>query len=258
MSVWSSFTGSSPTFSAPGATSLTIFDDLISGAHDSGNGYPAGSIFRGSGNAGGFISGGNAGSDLPGVAGRVGLLGLGTGTTNNSTGQGFLDAQSLQVYCGMANITMQFGFKVPALATAGVVDYVIEMGFGTGYVSGGSALGTNGAAIVYMQSTSTNFQAITANNTTQTVQTTADSANFAVTANTWYNGKIVLSATAVNYYVAPAGGAYVLLATATTNLPSISQQCSPVFQIYKVTTATATSRLLTMDWVQFDITGLSR
>lgn len=237
----------------PPVAGASIFDDMLWGLTNVNLNYgPMG--FNGVSIGNGVVQGMNAGVAVPGVAGRIGLCGLQTNTTNNGTGQASLWAGQMQTYPGQAsNITMQWAAQMPpSLSTAGV-EYVVAMGFDSGIGQNAATPAVNSCMIMYKRTVSTNFCAQTSNNSTATSVTTADSADFAVTANAWYNFKIVMVAGLVSFYVAPAGGAYVLLGTSSTNLPDVSDQCYPIFSIYKASTTT-TSRQCQMDWVKIDYT----
>lgn len=244
---------------------VTLFDDFVDGAHQSGNGYNAGLYWRGSGNASGGIMNGSANpaSEFPAAAGRIGIIGLTTGTANNHTGQGFLDSSSMQFYIGQVGLTIQWAFNIGTLnAGTPATNYVVEMGLGSGYAAGGSIFGTNGAGIIYNLGVGSSFfAAVSAQNGSTNVITTT-SATFAPSANSWWNGKMYChpDGTAVDFYLAPSGQPYQLLGTSSTFIPNgASYACNPVFNIYKTgASTTVTYNLLGMDWVRMDITGLNR
>ena len=231
--------------------SSSMFDDFATGVTNVNQNISV-LGWRGASVAGGILSDFNAGSIDAGQVNRIGLLGMATGTTSNSTGQTFIDLQTWQTYCGQGStVMMQWAAQIPSSLSTSSVEYVIEMGLGVyPYASTGS---TNGAIIQYKRTTSTNFSAYTSNNGTVTSVTTTDSSDFAVVAGTWYNFMISITSTTVSFYVAPVGGAYVLLGSSTTNIPDITHQCNPVFNIYKASSST-TSREFLLDWAKLDIT----
>jgi hypothetical protein len=229
-----------------------FFDDFISGTTNSN--YTTG-VWTVAGNAGGGTMGDVIGTATVGVVGRIGIISPATGTTNNATGQGFIDMLHAGTFAGQGSITVQWAARIPTLSTAGV-EYGVEMGLGS-YVATGFA--PNSMVFEYLRTTSTNFIAQACNNSTCTQVTTADSADFAVVAGTWYNFKIVINAagTSATFSIAPSGTqAFVTLATITTNLPDISDQCYPWFEAYKIS-STATNRYYDIDWFQLDETFAS-
>ncbi len=226
------------------STGVTIYEDFLGPLMGSnlpvGDGY-----FRWAANNGGYGDGLSTGTGGLGSAGRLGIIRIGTGTTNNGTGQSFLVSDSTSMYAGQAAFVMQWAARVPAsLSTAGV-EYVMEMGVGL-YPFNPSQ---NACVIQYLRSASTNFSAYTGNNGVYTQVTTADSTNFAVTANTWYNFQIIINAagTLVSFYVAKIGSPYVLLGTSSTNLPDVADQGYPYFNISKLS-STATNSIMSVDW----------
>lgn len=228
---------------------LHLYDDFVGGLSGSGQ---VGPFMRFGVNAGGYGNGLTAGSGAVGVAGRVGIVEIGIGTTNNGTGQAFLTSDSALMYAGMADMVMTWSAAMPGTLSNASVEYVIEMGFGSYPFEGA----TNGIAIQYKRTTSTNFSGYAVNNGTPTGCTTSDSANFAVTAGAWYNFKIVvpIAGTSASLFVAPANSAkYVLLCKITSNLPDISNQAAPFFDIYKGGSST-TNRTMLLDWWQLDAT----
>lgn len=234
-----------------------VFDDFISGQTNTN--FPIGQLgwFAGS-NASGYIANVTGGISVAGTPGRIGILGLGTGTTNNATAQAFVSMAAAQLYSGIANITIQFAAQMPTVLSTVGTEYIVDMGLGT-YPFEQSG---NGLGIVYSRLVSTNFAVYTINNGTQTTCTTADAAHFAVVANTWYNFKIVMPATggAVSFYVAPSGTFnYVLLCTINTNLPDVGNQAYPVMEIYKApgSAATTTNRIFNVDWWSMDVINAS-
>jgi hypothetical protein len=241
--------GSSASLYPQPSQGFHAFDDFVAGT--SNINLPVSTLgWTASGANGGLLLGGNGGTQPAGVAGRVGLVGLATGTTNSATGYADIGLNTFQMYAGQTALTMQWAAQMPAsLSTAGV-EYVIEMGYGVGF---GGGVSVNALAIQYKRTVSTNFSGYSSNNSTVTTCTTADSADFVVTAGAWYNFKVTISAdgTLASLYVAPSPGAFVLLCNITTNLPSVGFQANPLFQIYKAS-STATSSSFNVDWVQID------
>src|SRR5665213_959263 len=235
-----------------GASGYHFFDDFVTAVTNVN--YPLGNQgWQAAANAGGYIGNATAGAAAAGQAGRIGLISLGTGTTSNATGQAFLSLSAAQMYAGIGAITWQWAAQVPSALSTSSVEYIMDMGFGVYPFEQGS----NGLGILYQRTSSTNFMAYTSNNGTETTCTTADATHFAVVAGTWYNFEIVIpvAGTSASFYVAPAGSyAYVKICTITTNLPDISDQASPMIEIYKTGSSTTTNRIMNLDWVQGDIT----
>lgn len=201
----------------------------------------------------GYGNGLTAGSGGLGVLGRLGILEIGTGTINNINGQAFLANDSCAMYPGQAGFVMQWGARMPAALSDATNEYVLEMGLGFYPYTGVNA----GAVISYKRTTSTNFICYTADGTTK--NSVVSSNNIAVTAGAWYNFMIVLNSagTLISFYVGSPGAAYVLLGTSALNLPNITNQCNPYFNIYRTATF-ALNRVLGIDWWQLNITGLNR
>lgn len=243
-------TVSDPAFNPLSA--VRLFEDFA--IENMGANTQAGAFWQATGNAGGgYLS--TATTSQP-QANRIGIIGVGIGTTSNSTGNGVITGDLCSVYAGNGEVTLQWAAQMPATLSTGTNEYVVEMGFGN-TVSG--AVSTNAAVIQYLRTTSTNFSAYTANNSTVTTVTTSDAADFVVTAGAWYNFKIYMHAdgSAIDFYVGPAGSPLVLLGTSTTNLPSLTHPTNLMFNIYKAATF-AVQRILTLDWIQFDIKQLNR
>lgn len=201
------------------------------------------------GAGGGIFTQGN----LPATAtqaGRIGLQPIGLGTTNNNTAFGCIYSDGLMMYAGQATIsTLDFGFYVPT-ASDGTNTYVMELGF-RNVVALGSA--SNSMVIRYDSAISPNWACYTSNNNTGTL---VDSGQ-AVVGASYYNGRIIITATAVDYYIASPNGAYTHIGQATTNLPSASQSSYFGMIIYKNATF-AVNRFMVIDWVSLTISGLNR
>lgn len=250
--VWKGVLG--PVSGVPPGANGAFFDDFLAGLPGVNSNLGTG-VFRFAVNGGGYGNGLTAGSGALAQAGRIGLIEMGTGTTNNSTGQAFMASDATNMYCGQAGFVMQAAVKIPPALSTLTNEYLIEFGIGL-YPFAPSA---EGCVIQYNRTNSTNWSAYTADGTNTTQVTTADSADFVVAAGTWYNLMIVMNAagTSVSFYVAKIGAPYVLLGTSTTHLPLIAAQAIPYFNISRLST-NAVNSIMAVDWWQLNVSGLSR
>jgi hypothetical protein len=222
----------------------SIFDDFTWGNEqtNSPNG-PFGLAMYG--NAGG----GNLSSTVVPVAvtaGRWGVMGYTTGTTSNATGLGGFFTDYGQYYCGQTQSLILTGsVNIPVLATVSV-DYGLELGFRSNLIT--QAPTTNGIAIYYSRGSSTNWQGYTANNGTTTLVTSST----AVTTG-WWNYKIVVTATTVDFYIALPGAAWTHIGQSTTNLPDSTHLTSMNTLIYKLSSSATASKFY-VDWIKLDAT----
>lgn len=245
-----------PASSSPPGPSSIYYDDFVTGFTSTN--LSIGALGWACSTAGGgYISDETSGVAPPGQAGRLGLIDMGTGTTNNSIGQAFLVLSAAQMYCGQAGFIMQWSFKTPAALSNSSVEYIMEAGIG---VSPLTVPSQNACVITYSRLASSNWSAYTANNGTSTVVTSTDATDLAVVQATWYNCMMVMNAagTSVSFYVAKMGGPYVLIGTSTTNLPNIGNQANPYFSIVKAGSSATTNRIMTVDWWQLNASGMSR
>jgi hypothetical protein len=185
---------------------------------------------EGTQNAGGGMSA--AGTSVM-AANVLGGIAINTGTTSNSTGQGFLYTDTNLTYAGsMSRIIWRYLIQLPLLSDS-TNEYVAEIGLRNQFTG---ALSNNAIAFMYKRSTSTNWQAYTSNNGTSTIVTTADT-SLAVTAAAKWTLVIDINPTFVNFY-AGAGdtNALTLLGSSSTNLPNSSNTCFPMHTIYRAAT----------------------
>lgn len=229
----------------------SYFDDFITGLTASGQ--PVGQLGWGSAvNNGGYIGDMTSGNPSPTVAGRLGLIALGTGTTNNVTGQAFLNLTAVQTYPGNGAMAFYWAFQMPAVLS-GTPAYAIEMGLGV------SPFSQSAPAVVlqYYPPSSTNFSAYTNDNAVTNLITNAAAA-FTPVVNGWYTAGIIMPANGLSasFYIAPAGSPLALLGTSNANLPSLAHQICPFFNIYKTGNSSATNRIMTIDWWKMDVQGL--
>lgn len=233
------------------ASQVTIFDDMIGGnyANSQSTAYTDSTV-----NGGGVVRGG-VNTVVAAQPGRPGIIELDTFTTGNSTGQATLESATVQFYLGTCGLTMQWSFMVPQFGTA-ANPFVLEMGLGASYYAGKTAA-NNGALIIYNFASSTFFIA----STSQSASTyLINPGTNGMTANVWYNAKIYChpDASAVDFYIAPAGSPLALIGTSATFLPNAATYaCNPVFNCYKGLSTTTSSKVL-LDWMRLDFTGLNR
>jgi hypothetical protein len=192
---------------------------------------------EGTQNAGGGIS---TAANTTNIAGRYGAIAIETGTTSNSTGQGFLYTDTGIIYAGSPKrVIYQACVRFPTLADV-TNDYVAHIGAGNQFTA---AFSNNAVQLVYKRSVSTNWMAYTSNNGSSTSVTTADSA-FAVVANTDYTVRFDLIAGSATFYVAPGNafttqgalGTFALLGSSVTNLPDVSNPTNLLSTIYRAST----------------------
>lgn len=220
----------------------SVFDDMTWGNEQSY--YPAGPF--------GLVPTGNAGGGIytpanvtASLAGRWGVIAFGIGTNNNATGCGACYSDYAICYAGQAQTTtLTWAAYVPQAYDA-TNQYTIEMGFRD--MSFQPSQATNGFFIQYKGSTSSNWLGVTANNGSLTTVTSSVS----VAASTWYNFKMVITASSCAFYVAAVGGAWQLIGTSTTNLPDSTHNGFLSFAIYRNATF-ALQRLLHIDWVKLE------
>ncbi len=225
---------------------VTIFDDFITGANSVNNGIGTMNM-RAAGNAGGGVLDISLGTAPPAEAGRVGIVGLSTGITNNATGQGFLTADFGNVYCGNGmQTTFEFAVKTPTVLSTGASEYILEVGLGA---YNPSLPSTNAAALIqYQRTVSTAWMGVTANNGSITnVPST-----LTVVVNTWYNFRIIIRAdgSGVDFYgCAAPGNNYTFMGSSITNLSDINFPVVPWVNITKTGSASATQHIAYLDWV---------
>jgi len=224
----------------------STFDDMT-GDSSSAN-VPSGplGLLNYGNNGGGMI---NPANITGSIAGRWGFAGFFTGVSNNNSGLGGFTANGATTYCGQVQtLTITGAVNIPVLATAGV-DYVIELGFRNNIITAGFT--QNAMGILYQRSTSTNWQGYTSRAGTSTTVTSST----AVTTG-WWNFKMVVTSTAVDFYIAQPGNAWTHIGQSTTNLPDSTHTCwlNPV--IYKASTSTTASQM-TLDWLKVDVTFAS-
>ncbi len=225
-----------------------LFDDF---AYDVNTNTPAGPMgfyaFGGNGGNPSAYTAAPAGS----LVNHIGLAPMSTGATNNNTGFAIFIAQNSGTYPGAcSSMTYECCVYTPAALSDGTTGYRIELGFRSTQTAGTS---TNAMCVVYDQSTSTNWQAYTANNGSVTAVTTADS-TMVVNAASFYTIKIVAVAGLVSFYVRAGAGAYSLIGTSATNLPDATHRTYMNCCHYKTGGASAVGTVLTYDWMKLDTT----
>lgn len=225
-------------------TQVSLFDEMI--YSNPALNVPYGMLcLEGTQNSGGGLS---TAANTAVVSGRLGIMGIETGTTQNINGQGFLYSDINVAWCGNGmTLTMYAAVQAPILSDS-TNEYVIELGYRNQFAA---ALSNNAFAFLYKRSTSTNWAAYTGNNGTQTTVTSAN-ASLVVTAGAWYNLKMVVGASAVDFYVAAGGGSsYILLGSSSTNLPDSTHTTFMNHTIYRAATF-ALRRQVLIDWMKLD------
>lgn len=183
--------------------------------------------------------------------GRWGIIALSAGPTGNSTGQAYLYSDLSDIYCGMgATVVLQFAAMVPVLGTS-TVGFQYEIGLRNDFTG---AQTNSGSAFLYNFQTSTNWQAYSSNNGTATAVTSSSAVFFGVSQTAWYNFKMVIGLSQIDYYVGATTGSsgMVLLGSATTNLPSLAHPGYLQVMMSKGSSTTTQSRGY-LDWMKLDI-----
>ncbi|MEK7165652.1 MAG: hypothetical protein AAB874_02495, partial [Patescibacteria group bacterium] len=172
--------------------------------------------------------------------GRIGVIGIGSGT---SAGSGILlslrEAQSQTIfYANIGNITSIFSFKNTQAAH---IDSTIR----AGYFNGSNA-NTNPTSGAYFRATGTgNWYAVTRASDVETATDTG-----IPQATTYKAFKILSNSGATNFTFYIDG---VLKATHTTNLPTVL-----VYPVFQVHTNSTTDFNIDIDYFYLKVTGLSR
>lgn len=173
---------------------------------------------------------------------RFGVVPMGLGTTSNSTATSFIFSDGAIIYPGQfSSTTLLFGAYMPATLSDGTNTYVCDFGFRSSFANGDAA---NSMCFRYKSSVSANWICRTSNNSTVTETTTST----AVTAGAYWDFKLVIASGSVAFYAAPAGSAYTLLATNTTNLPDSTHTTFMTFIIFKAATF-AVQRYFGLDYI---------
>lgn len=156
-------------------------------------------------------------------AGHPGTLQLGVGAN------GARNAQILgDIILGGGTCVIEAAVYIPTLAVGGGNDFKFQFGLGDNTAS--TTDPANGVFFEYNRVSSLNWRARCASGSTYT---NTDS-GIAVAAATWYKLKVIINAanTQAQYYIATGTGAYTLIATHTTNLPSTA--IDPNFKMVKL------------------------
>lgn len=181
------------------------------------------------------------------VAQMAGVLQLGTGTTNNATGRAstYFNNKVTKYTLNAANpVTFEWRISVPVLATAGV-DYQVRAGLMDG-TADGAGDPVAGIFFTYNRATSANWIIVARSASTSSTTTTS----VTVGAGTIYRLRAECLPGSVTYYI-DSGSGYVNVGSASTNVPSVA--LNPFAKIEKVTTSTATSSLLNLDWFMINL-----
>lgn len=229
------------------ALTTSIFDDFSWGNESNTPNGPFGFVPTGSA-GGGIFTPANVTASL---TNRFGVIGIGLGTSANSTADAAFFSDYALYYPGQASsATLQFSLNTPSALADVTNDYVIDVGFRSDF--GTHAQAANAMTISYSRTLSANWMGYTSNNGSVTNVTTSDAA-LAVTASAWWNFKIVVTATTVSFYAAVPGAAWTLIGTSTTNLPDSTHKPFITGMIYK-TSSFALQRMMAVDYVKFDAT----
>lgn len=163
---------------------------------------------------------------------RPGVWRHDTGTT--TSGRATTNRPLTNWVFGSGRIIFQFGFRLPALSTSSE-EYIWHCGFG----DSATADMTDGVYAWYDRATSGDFlvfgTAAASTRTKKVLDGTSGNPTFALTAGDWIDllCDVNADATLAAFYYAKSGAAFSGPVNISTNIPSGTNYCGPVFNIRK-------------------------